>query len=848
MPRKPSVSSLILPLTWFILLGFSPASSREEAERPEEKSVHRSFMEEYAAYEISHPHVPAGPGYSVRTIDRAAPSAGLRKEVFGYFPYWFIDRWNLVDYALVSTVAYFSGEAQADGSIGNTHGWPRYPGDPSAGAHVINMINAAHGAGVKVVLCITNFDGNEIHSIVSDSTHRTTLIQQTLALVEAGGADGVNINFEGIQGISRDAVTDFMKALADTFHTRIPGSQVSCAPTDFDTRPGDWDIAAINQSIDLFFFQGYGYGYRGSPVTTPVGLLTNTPFWGSLNVTTLIDFVLARIPATKVVLGVPHFGYRWPTSSPEAKASTLGQGVAFYYPDALGYVDSYGRQWDALALNPWYRYETSGTWYQGWYDDPESMSYKYQFVWSRDLMGVGMWSLGMDGSNHDIWDVLALYFADSTYAGLPPRVPTLSVVEDSSSDTEGRVMVSWAARADSNLGGFRLFSSSDPFTFSAPPIADETTLDSSVRSFLVEGLTLNTTYYFKLVAVDTLGTVSSDTSDTYGVRTGAGLRYLIVDGFDRVTGSYNLPQHAFNAFYAEPLELNERHFDAADNDAVIEGRVSLDDYAGVIWFLGDESVSDRTFDNTEQQIVGQYLGGGGALYVTGSEIGYDLGRSASPNYNLAWFNSYLKADYTGDNAGTSTFYGSAGSIFEGLSGQFGQTYPEDWPDYVTPVVGSSSALSYNTSRIAGVQYSGTFGGGFLPGHLVYVGFAVETIASTGTRTDMIGRILEFFEGTTSVTTPREVPHVFALSQNFPNPFNPSTTIRFSVPAKAPVHLSVTDMLGREVATLVDEELEAGSYTVQFEARSGSSVLASGTYLYRLTSGDVSLVRKMMLVK
>jgi spore germination protein YaaH len=846
MPKRPSFSSSILPLFCFLLYGFSPAASREDAKSPEETSVHRSFMEEYALREVSGLDLEAGPGYDVRALERGAGISGLRKEVFGYFPYWFIDRWNLVDYQLVSTIAYFSGEAEADGSISNTHGWPRYPGDPSASANVISMINAAHGAGVKVVLCITNFDGNEIHSIVSDSTNRTTFIQQALALVQAGGGDGVNINFEGIQGASRDGVTDFMKALADTFHTRMPGSQVSCAPTDFDTRSGDWDIAAINPYVDLFFFQGYGYGYRGSSVTKPVGLLTNTPFWGSLNETTLIGFVLARIPPTKVVLGVPHFGYRWPASSPDPKASTLGQGVGFYYPDALGFIDTYGRLWDGLALNPWYRYESSGTWYQGWYDGPESMSYKYQFVWSRDLMGVGMWSLGMDGSNHDIWDVTALYFADSTYAGLPPRAPTLSVLKDSSSGSEGRALISWTATADSNLGGFRLFSSGDPFTFSAPPIADETTLDSAARSFLVEGLTLNTTYYFKMVAVDTLGTLASDTSDTYGVRTGPGVRYLIVDGFDRVTGSWNLPQHAFNAFYAEPLEMNQRWFDAADNDAVIEGSIDLNDYPGVIWFLGDESVSDRTFDGTEQQLVGEYLGQGGALYVTGSEIGFDLGRSASPNYSLAWYNSYLKANYTGDDAGTTTFYGTAGSIFEGLNGQFGQTYPEDWPDYVTPVGASASALNYNASRIAGVQYSGTFGNGFLPGHLVYVAFAVETIASAVTRSDMMGRIIQFFEGTTSAGTPEELPEVFSLSQNFPNPFNPSTTIRFSVPAKAPVRLTVIDMLGREVATLVDEELEPGTHTVQFNAQ--SVAVASGTYLYRLTSGDLHLVKKMILVK
>ncbi|MCK5573723.1 MAG: T9SS type A sorting domain-containing protein, partial [Bacteroidetes bacterium] len=414
--------------------------------------------------------------------------------------------------------------------------------------------------------------------------------------------------------------------------------------------------------------------------------------------------------------------------------------------------------------------------------------------------------------------------------------------------TEGRVMISWAARPDSNLGGFRLFSSSDPSTFSAPPLANETTLDSATRSFLVQGLTLNTTYYFKMVAVDTLGTLASDTSDTYGVRTGAGVRYLIVDGFDRTTGSYNLPQHAFNALYAEPLELNERWFDAADNDAVIDGSIDLDTYPGVIWFLADESVSDRTFDQTEQQIVGEYLGQGGAFYVTGSEIGFDLGRSASPNYNLAWFNTYMRANYLGDKASGLSFSGSVGSIFEGVSGQFGQTYPEDWPDYIAPVAGARSSLDYNTSQIAAVEHSGTFGSGFLEGHLVYTAFAVETIASTVTRADMMERVIQFFEGTTSVGTSERVPEVFTLSQNFPNPFNPSTTIQFTVPVKAPVRLTVLDMLGREVTTLVNKELAPGTYSIQFDYRSGHSILASGTYLYRLTSGSVSLIRKMMLVK
>ncbi|HEX9657807.1 MAG TPA: glycosyl hydrolase family 18 protein [Bacteroidota bacterium] len=380
-----------------------------------EIGIHQYFSEIYKHYEAEHPAVRIGTAYEIRS--RFSRQVPLKKEVFGYFPYWFTSRWNLVDYSLLSTIAYFSAEVGGNGLITNVHGWPRYPGDPDASANVINMINAAHQEGVRVVLCVTNFDGNEIHTLVSSPSSRNLLIQNALGLVQAASADGVNINFEGVQNASKPYVTLFMQALADSFHTRIPGSHVSCAPTDFDIRynGGDWDLAAIEPYVDMFFFQGYNYYYSGSSVTGPVGLLPNTSFWGSLNITSLIDnVVLARIDTTKALLGVPHYGLRWLAVSGSAKAATQGSGSAFYYPDALVTTAQYGRQWDVVGQNPWYRYQVGSQWYQGWYDDPESMGYKYAFVFNRHLQGIGMWALGQDNGNHDIWDVLASYFVDST--------------------------------------------------------------------------------------------------------------------------------------------------------------------------------------------------------------------------------------------------------------------------------------------------------------------------------------------------------------------------------------------------------------------------------------------------
>jgi len=89
-----------------------------------------------------------------------------------------------------------------------------------------------------------------------------------------------------------------------------------------------------------------------------------------------------------------------------------------------------------------------------------------------------------------------------------------------------------------------------------------------------------------------------------------------------------------------------------------------------------------------------------------------------------------------------------------------------------------------------------------------------------------------------------LPQEFSLEQNYPNPFNPSTTIEFSLPKQAKVTLTIYNLLGQQVATLVNATLGAGSYTTEFDA----SNLASGTYIYRLSSDGFVKTSKMLLLK
>ena len=98
--------------------------------------------------------------------------------------------------------------------------------------------------------------------------------------------------------------------------------------------------------------------------------------------------------------------------------------------------------------------------------------------------------------------------------------------------------------------------------------------------------------------------------------------------------------------------------------------------------------------------------------------------------------------------------------------------------------------------------------------------------------------------TSAQNTPAQISSQFILQQNYPNPFNPGTTLSFEIPSKAYVVLKVYDVIGREVATIVSEEMRAGAYSRRWNA----SGMSSGIYFYRLQAGSVSLTKKLILLR
>jgi hypothetical protein len=372
------------------------------------------------------------------------------------------------------------------------------------------------------------------------------------------------------------------------------------------------------------------------------------------------------------------------------------------------------------------------------------------------------------------------------------------------------------------------------------------------QNLVINGLHSDSIYYIKLQAV---GMDTSSFSEVFaGIPDNSGKRVLIINGFDR---SYAGNTRDFVRMYAPALKNYGYNFESSSNEAITYGLINLNEYDIVIWILGTESTADETFSTSEQNYVRSYLQNGGALFVSGSEIAWDLDfKGSTTDKNFFW--NYLKAQYIADapNNQSNLYYaaeGIGGSFFDGITsiafdnGTHG-TYNVSYPDVINGINDGINVLKYSglaSLNYAGVIYKGLFSGGNINGALVYFGFPFETIYPESKRFEVMNRALEYLSDLTSVSDNiNNNPQEFFLYQNFPNPFNPSTKISWQMPEGGYAEIVIYDILGRLIKTLVNEYKQPGKYEITFDA----SDLSSGTYLYQLRAGNYILTEKMLLLK
>lgn len=377
---------------------------------------------------------------------------------------------------------------------------------------------------------------------------------------------------------------------------------------------------------------------------------------------------------------------------------------------------------------------------------------------------------------------------------------------------------------------------------------DTASFDVAVGSLDTTTVTLNSIVQVKPEAAPrkiflTVKIQTSEQTFQYSVPMFIGYPKILLMNLDSVTVE-NIAQ-----YFESTLTSQSKYFETVSAQAKTLSSSKLPFRDVLVVFSGRVTTNILTDSLAEQLLT--FVNNGGKLFLTGQNMAEDLKKR-----NSSYSASLLRAQWNKNVAIGRSVYGRGSDQFgsqlklfnvAGGNGAKNQTSPDEL--LVDTTAANASFLWNSTSgtAYAGVWWQHQTSGG----KVVFWSFGFEAINDSAvgaySKSQAMAAVLNWFSGITStpeVEPLTGVPSVFELKQNFPNPFNPVTTISYAIPTEGLVSLKVYDLLGKEVATLVRQKQEAGRHSVQFNA----SHLSSGMYLYKLVMGANVQVKKLMVLK
>ncbi len=297
------------------------------------------------------------------------------------YAYPFISRWVLeqtVPY--LSELAIFSYGFTAEGNLLS----PQLSEDW--------MIAVANEYGTQSVLTLTpfgldgQFNNQLIHALVNNETAVRQLIAELLDTMERKGYLGVDIDFEYILAEDRDAFTAFVWNVAESMRTNGYHTSVALAPKNSSEQKGllyeGKDYRALGEAADHVLIMTYEWGYTYGPpmAVAPIN-----------QVRRVVEYAVTQIPAEKIDLGIPNYGYDWPLPFKRGvtSATTIGNIQAVRIAIEQGVIIEF----DEVSASPFFLYVLDGVEHEVWFEDVQSLQQKFELIKEFNLGGCGYWQI-----------------------------------------------------------------------------------------------------------------------------------------------------------------------------------------------------------------------------------------------------------------------------------------------------------------------------------------------------------------------------------------------------------------------------------------------------------------------
>jgi len=329
-------------------------------------------------------------------VPLAARDAGT-PYILGFYPYW-ASGYETIPFTLLDELVYFGADVEENGDFSSLHGWPD-----------AELIAAAHPEGCRVTLTLILFSPSAQRTLLSDADYRDNLTANAVAAVVEGGGDGINVDFELLPNDQKQNFVLWLNELAGALEAALPGASLTVDTPAVDWA-GSYDYDQL-ASVARLMIMAYDYHWpSGDP--GPVAPLLGSDLWGDYAWDwTVEDYrtYLAPYDLTHALLGMPFYGYDWPSAGPEIPGTAVASADAWTILAAGDVAAAQGGGlWDAASLTPYVIYQDKG-WRQCWYEDLDSLALKLDFAAAEGLGGVGFWTATYAGDDPGIWGLVEQY-------------------------------------------------------------------------------------------------------------------------------------------------------------------------------------------------------------------------------------------------------------------------------------------------------------------------------------------------------------------------------------------------------------------------------------------------------
>ncbi len=339
-----------------------------------------------------------------------------KKVVYGFLPYWNLN--SVTIQPEITHLSYFSLTIDGAGNLvtrsdGGTE--PGYNKLQSDRFFELSTLALANGSAVE--LTITQFNKDDAVSFLRSAAAQDRFFTSLDGLLLAYPISGINIDIElsgELPSDTKSNLTAFMQRLRA--YTKAKYSYVTLSIDMYAgaaTGSNLWDVAAIAPEVDYIVVMAYDFHQRSSPQAGPVApLFGGAEFWDS-DINQHMQAFLEVVPPSKILLGIPFYGYEWQTTSRDPQSHTFPKtgstAQIARVTELLRQKEELKvqEQWSEAALSPFLSYEEDGETYVIYYENSRSISYKLDYVNQLDLGGIAIWALGYEGDSRELWDVIS---------------------------------------------------------------------------------------------------------------------------------------------------------------------------------------------------------------------------------------------------------------------------------------------------------------------------------------------------------------------------------------------------------------------------------------------------------